>query len=154
SAGIVVDNPATLVSAGDLTQAGPILAALGFVLIVALAYRQVTGAVMIGILVITGISLLLGLSQTTGFVSTPPRLAPTFLELDILGAVHLGLDAVIFAFLSVDLFDTSGTLICVAQKADLVDKDGKLPRLGRALMADSTAIMFGSLLDSSTTTRY
>src|SRR5690606_10309347 len=83
SAGIVVDNPATLVSAGDLTQAGPILAALGFVLIVALAYRQVTGAVMIGILVITGISLLLGLSQTTGFVSTPPSLAPTFLELDI-----------------------------------------------------------------------
>ncbi|MDX9686034.1 NCS2 family permease [Halopseudomonas formosensis] len=154
SAGIVVDNPATLVSAGDLTQAGPILAALGFVLIVALAYRQVTGAVMIGILVITGISLLLGLSQTTGFVSTPPSLAPTFLELDIRGALDVGLVAVIFAFLFVDLFDTSGTLIGVAQKADLVDKDGKLPRLGRALMADSTATMFGSLLGTSTTTSY
>lgn len=154
SAGIVVDNPATLVSAGDLTQAGPILAALGFMLIVALAYHQVTGAVMIGILVITGISLLLGLSQTTGFVSTPPSLAPTFLELDIRGALDVGLVAVIFAFLFVDLFDTSGTLIGVAQKADLVDKDGKLPRLGRALMADSTATMFGSLLGTSTTTSY
>lgn len=154
SAGIVVDNPATLVSAGDLTQAGPFLAALGFMLIVALAYHQVTGAVMIGILVITGISLLLGLSQTTGFVSTPPSLAPTFLELDIRGALDVGLVAVIFAFLFVDLFDTSGTLIGVAQKADLVDKDGKLPRLGRALMADSTATMFGSLLGTSTTTSY
>ena len=154
SAGIVVDNPATLVGAGDMTQPGPLLAALGFMLIVALAYRRVTGAVMIGILVITGISLLLGLSQTTGFVSTPPSLAPTFLELDIRGALDVGLVAVIFAFLFVDLFDTSGTLIGVAQKADLVDKDGKLPRLGRALMADSTATMFGSLLGTSTTTSY
>ncbi|SFQ87891.1 putative MFS transporter, AGZA family, xanthine/uracil permease [Halopseudomonas formosensis] len=154
SAGIVVDNPATLVGAGDMTQPGPLLAALGFMLIVALAYRRVTGAVMIGILVITGISLLFGLTQATGFVSAPPSLAPTFLELDIRGALDVGLVAVIFAFLFVDLFDTSGTLIGVAQKADLVDKDGKLPRLGRALMADSTATMFGSLLGTSTTTSY
>lgn len=154
SAGIVVDNPATLVGAGDMTQPGPLLAALGFMLIVALAYRRVTGAVMIGILVITGISLLFGLTQATGFVSAPPSLAPTFLELDIRGALDVGLVAVIFAFLFVDLFDTSGTLIGVAQKADLVDRDGKLPRLGRALMADSTATMFGSLLGTSTTTSY
>lgn len=154
SAGIVVDNPATLVGAGDMTQPGPLLAALGFMLIVALAYRRVTGAVMIGILVITGISLLFGLTQATGFVSAPPSLAPTFLELDIRGALDVGLVAVIFAFLFVDLFDTSGTLIGVAQKADLVDKDGKLPCLGRALMADSTATMFGSLLGTSTTTSY
>ena len=154
SAGIVVDNPATLVGAGDMTQPGPLLAALGFMLIVALAYRRVTGAVMIGILAITGISLLFGLTQATGFVSAPPSLAPTFLELDIRGALDVGLVAVIFAFLFVDLFDTSGTLIGVAQKADLVDKDGKLPRLGRALMADSTATMFGSLLGTSTTTSY
>ncbi|MFA5676783.1 MAG: NCS2 family permease [Pseudomonas sp.] len=154
SAGIVVDNPATLVGAGDLTQPGPLLAALGFFLIVALTCRRVTGAVMIGILVITGISLVLGLSQTDGIMSAPPSLAPTFLELDIRGALDIGLVSVIFAFLFVDLFDTSGTLIGVAQKADLVDKDGKLPRLGRALMADSTATMFGSLLGTSTTTSY
>src|SRR5690554_653628 len=154
SAGIVVDNPATLVGAGDMTQPGPLLAALGFMLIVALAYRRVTGAVMIGILVITGISLLFGLTQATGVVSAPPSLAPTFMELDLRGALDVGLVSVIFAFLFVDLFDTSGTLIGVAQKAGLVDKDGKLPRLGRALMADSTATMAGSFMGTSTTTSY
>ena len=154
SAGIVVDNPATLVGAGDMTQPGPILAALGFMVIVALAYRRVTGAVMIGILLITGISLLAGLTRTDGLVSTPPSLAPTLLQLDIRGALDVGLVSVIFAFLFVDLFDTSGTLIGVAQKAGLVDEQGKLPRLGRALMADSSATMFGSLLGTSTTTSY
>src|SRR5690606_11069352 len=154
SAGIVVDNPATLVGAGDMTQPGPLLAALGFMLIVALAYRRVTGAVMIGILVITGISLLFGLTQATGFVSAPPSLAPTFLELDIRGALDLGLVAVICAFLFVDLFDTSGTLIGVAQVADLVRRGGRGPRRGRALLAASAATMFGSLLGTSTTTSY
>ena len=154
SAGIVVDNPATLVGAGDMTQPGPILAALGFVVIVALAYRQVTGAVMIGILLVTGVSLMLGLSTATGFVSTPPSLAPTLMQLDLRGALDVGLVSVIFAFLFVDLFDTSGTLIGVAQKAGLVDKDGKLPRLGRALMADSSATMAGAMLGTSTTTSY
>ena len=154
SAGIVVDNPATLVGAGDMTQPGPILASLGFAVIVALAYRRVTGAVMIGILLVTLISLALGLTSTTGFVSAPPSLTPTLLQLDIAGAMEVGLISVIFAFLFVDLFDTSGTLIGVAQKAGLVDQDGKLPRLGRALMADSTATMAGSILGTSTTTSY
>ncbi len=154
SAGIVVDNPATLVGAGDMTQPGPMLAALGFMVIVALAYRRVTGAVMIGILLVTGISLLAGFTRTDGLVSAPPSLAPTLLQLDIRGALDVGLVSVIFAFLFVDLFDTSGTLIGVAQKAGLVDEKGKLPRLGRALMADSSATMFGSLLGTSTTTSY
>ena len=154
SAGIVVDHPATLVGAGDMTQPAPLLAALGFVVIVALAYRQVTGAVMIGILLITGLSLLFGFTQADGIVSAPPSLAPTFMELDLRGALDVGLVSVIFAFLFVDLFDTSGTLIGVAQKAGLVDKNGKLPRLGRALMADSTATMAGSLMGTSTTTSY
>src|SRR5690554_2401869 len=95
SAGIVVDHPATLVGAGDMTQPGPILAALGFIVIVALAYRRVTGAVMIGILLVTGISLLAGFTRTDGLVSAPPSLAPTFLELDIRGALDVGLVAVI-----------------------------------------------------------
>lgn len=154
SAGIVVDNPATLVGAGDMTLPGPLLASLGFAVIVALAYRRVTGAVMIGILLVTLISLALGLTSADGFVSAPPSLAPTLLQLDIKGALEVGLISVIFAFLFVDLFDTSGTLIGVAQKAGLVDKDGNLPRLGRALMADSTATMAGSLMGTSTTTSY
>ena len=149
NAGLVVDHPATLV-----TQPAPLLAGLGFAIIVALAYRQVTGAVMIGILVITAISLLAGFTQATGIVSTPPSLAPTFLELDIRGAMEIGMLSVIFAFLFVDLFDTSGTLIGVAQRANLVEPDGKLPRLGRALMADSTATMAGAAMGTSTTTSY
>ncbi|WP_150303161.1 NCS2 family permease [Pseudomonas saliphila] len=154
NAGFVVDHPATLLTLGDLGQPAPLLAALGFAVIVALAYRKVTGAVMIGILLVTGISLLTGLSQTNGLMSAPPSLAPTFMELDLRGALDIGLVSVIFAFLFVDLFDTSGTLIGVAQRAKLVDENGNLPRLGRALMADSTATMAGAMLGTSTTTSY
>jgi adenine/guanine/hypoxanthine permease len=154
NAGLVVDHPATLVTLGDLTQPAPLLAGLGFAVIVALAYRRVTGAVMIGILLITLICLALGLTQADGVMSAPPSLGPTFLELDIRGALEVGLISVIFAFLFVDLFDTSGTLIGVAQKANLVDKEGRMPRLGRALLADSGATMAGAALGTSTTTSY
>ncbi|QSL91099.1 NCS2 family permease [Ectopseudomonas toyotomiensis] len=154
NAGIVVDHPATLVSLGDMSKGGALLACLGFFVIAALAYRKVTGAVMIGILLVTGLSIVLGLSELQGVVSMPPSLMPTLLQLDIAGALDIGLISVIFAFLFVDLFDTSGTLVGVAQKADLLDKDGKMPRLGRALLADSTATMAGAALGTSTTTSY
>ena len=152
--GIVVDHPATLVALGDLAQPGPLLAGLGFVLIVALVHHRVTGAVMLGILAVTGASLALGLTHLNGLVAPPPSLLPTLLQLDIAGALDVGLVSVIFAFLFVDLFDTSGTLIGVAQKAGLVGPDGKLPRLGRALLADSTATMAGAVLGTSTTTSF
>jgi len=152
--GIVVDHPATLLALGDLARPGPLLAGLGFVLIVALVHHRVTGAVMLGILAVTGLSLALGLTELHGVVSLPPSLAPTLLQLDIAGALDVGLISVIFAFLFVDLFDTSGTLIGVAQKAGLVGPDGKLPRLGRALLADSTATMAGAALGTSTTTSF
>ena len=154
NAGIVVDHPATLVGLGDLSKGGALLACLGFFVIAALAYRKVTGAVMIGILLVTGLSIALGLSELPGVISMPPSLMPTLLQLDIAGALDIGLISVIFAFLFVDLFDTSGTLVGVAQKADLLDKDGKMPRLGRALLADSTATMAGAALGTSTTTSY
>jgi AGZA family xanthine/uracil permease-like MFS transporter len=104
--------------------------------------------------VVTALSIALGLSRLDGVVSLPPSIMPTLLQLDIMGALDIGLVSVIFAFLFVDLFDTSGTLVGVAQKADMLDKDGKLPRLGRALMADSTATMAGAALGTSTTTSY
>lgn len=154
NAGIVVDNPATLIGMGDLTKPAPILATLGFILIVALEARSVTGAVLIGILVVTAIAILLGVTQLGGVVSMPPSLAPTFLQLDIKGALDIGLVSVIFAFLFVDLFDNSGTLIGVAKRAGLMGKDGHMPKMGRALIADSTAAMGGSLLGTSTTTSY
>jgi len=110
--------------------------------------------VLISILVVTGLSILLGVSQFGGVVSMPPSLAPTFMQLDIAGALDVGLISVIFAFLFVDLFDNSGTLIAVAKKAGLMRKDGHLPKMGRALIADSTAALGGSLLGTSTTTSY
>lgn len=152
--GIVIANQATLVGMGDLAKPEPLLAILGFILIVALEARRVTGAVMIGILVVTFISIAIGVSKFGGVVSMPPSLAPTFLQLDIKGALDIGLVSVIFAFLFVDLFDNSGTLIGVAKRAGLMGKDGHMPKMGRALIADSTAAMFGSLLGTSTTTSY
>ncbi len=154
NAGIVVDNPATLVTIGDMTSWGAIMACLGFVLIAALFYKQVTGSVMIGILLITALSVFAGQVEMSGIVSTPPSLAPTLAQLDIAAAFEVGLIAIIFSFLFVDLFDTSGTLIAVAQKGNLLDKENKLPRLGRALMADSSATMAGAFMGTSTTTSY
>ncbi len=154
NADIVVAHPATLVGLGDLSQHSPILAALGFMIIVTLSYRKVTGAVMIGILLVTVVSILLGFSQLDGMVSVPPSLAPTLMQLDIAGALDVGLISVIFAFLFVDLFDTSGTLIGVSQRAGLVDEKGQMPKLGRALLADSTATMAGACMGTSTTTSY
>ena len=153
-AGLVIANPATLVGLGDLTSPGPLLAILGFFLIVALEARRVTGAVMIGILVVTAIAIALGVTPFGGILSMPPSMAPTFLQLDIMGALDVGMISVIFAFLFVDLFDNTGTLIGVAKRAGLMSKDGHLPKMGRALIADSAAAMGGSLLGTSTTTSY
>ncbi|MRI32194.1 guanine permease [Endozoicomonas sp. OPT23] len=154
NAGIIVDNPATLVTLGDMSSWSAIMTSLGFVLIVALYHRNVTGSVMIGILAVTVISLIAGEIQYNGMVSMPPSVAPTFLQLDIMGALEIGMLSIIFSFLFVDLFDTSGTLVAVAQRGNLLDKDGKFPRLGRALMADSVASMAGAGLGTSTTTSY
>ena len=153
-AGLVIANPATLVGLGDLTSPGPLLAILGFFLIVALEAKRVTGAVMIGILVVTAIAIAIGITPFAGILSMPPSIAPTFLQLDIIGALDVGMISVIFAFLCVDLFDNTGTLIAVAKRAGLMSKDGHLPKMGRALLADSTAAMSGSLLGTSTTTSF
>ncbi|HMW16447.1 MAG TPA: NCS2 family permease [Accumulibacter sp.] len=154
SAGLVVANPATLVGLGDLESPQARLAILGFVLIVVLEARRITGAVMIGILTITALAVVLGLVSFNGLVSLPPSLAPTWLQLDIRGALDIGMLSIVFAFLFVDLFDNTGTLIAVAKRAGLMRSDGHLPKMGRALIADSTAALAGSLLGTSTTTSY
>lgn len=154
AAGIVVDHPATLVTAGDLTKGTTILAALGFVLMVALDRYGIRGGIMISILAVTVVSILLGYSKFEGIVSAPPDPSPVLLQLDIAGALDVGLIAIIFAFLFVDMFDNSGTLIGIAHRAGMLDKDGKVPRLGRALIVDSSAAMAGAALGTSTTTSY
>ena len=154
NAGIVVDHPATLLALGTITAPEPALAAAGFFLIVALDHRRVPGAIIIGILLVTVAAILLGVSPFKGIASAPPSLAPTLLQLDLAGALEIGLLTVVFAFLFVDLFDTAGTLVGIAYRAGLLLPDGRLPRLGRALLADSTATIVGATLGTSTTTSY
>ncbi|GEA49311.1 adenine permease [Vibrio inusitatus NBRC 102082] len=154
NAGIVVDNPATFVSLGDITSLNAILAAVGFFITIALVHRGVRGAVMIAILCVTVLGLIFGDVQYNGLMSAPPSLAPTFMQLDFAGVFEVGMISVIFAFLFVDLFDTAGTLVGVATKANLIKEDGKLPRLNKALLADSTATSVGALLGTSNTTSY
>ncbi len=154
NAGIVVDNPATLVGLGDMTAHTTGLAVLGFVAMVALDRLKVPGAIIIAILGVSIVGMILGESEFGGIVSAPPSIAPTFLQMDILGALEASLWGVIFAFLFVDLFDTAGTLVGVAHRAGLLDAQGRLPRLRNALLADSVATVAGAAMGTSTTTSY
>ena len=154
SSGVIVNHEATLVGLGDMTSFGPAMAAVGFIVIIALSYKKVPGAVTIGILLVALVSLLTGNTQFTGIISAPPSIAPTLMQLDIAGAFDVSMISVIFAFLFVDLFDTAGTLIATTQQAGLVDKDGKVKNMGKAMFADSTATVAGTLLGTSSTTSY
>jgi AGZA family xanthine/uracil permease-like MFS transporter len=154
NAGIVVASPETLVTLGDLKAAPAVLAAAGFLAIVALDARNVPGAIIIAVLGVTAIGIAFGVSPFAGVVSLPPSLAPTLLKLDLMGAFDIGLVTIVFAFFFVDLFDNTGTLVGVAYRAGLVDRDGKVKRLGRAFLADSLATMAGALLGTSTVTSY
>ncbi|ELA08637.1 xanthine/uracil/vitamin C permease [Moraxella macacae 0408225] len=154
NAGIIVANPATFVSMGKITDFAPAMAILSFFLIVVFVQRKISAAVMLSILIVTVISLMTGHAQYQGLVSAPPSIAPTFMQLDIAGALDVGMVSVIFAFLFVVLFDTSGTLIGVTKKAGLMKDDGNIPNLGKALFADSVAAVAGSLLGTSSVTSY
>lgn len=154
NAGIVIDHPATLVTLGDLTTPGAILACVGFVVMVALEQRRVPGAIIVTILLVTALGVVLGVTEPGGIVSLPPSLAPTFLQLDIAGALEVGFLTIVFAFLFVDLFDNAGTLVGVAHRAGLLDKDGRLPGVGRVLISDAGAPMIGAVLGTSTVTSY
>ncbi len=154
NAGIVVGDKATLVTHGDLKSWPVVMAVLGFALIVALEYRRVMGGVIIGILVVTAVSIIAGHQKLEGIFAMPPSIAPVFLQMDLVGAFHKGLVIVIFAFLFVDLFDNTGTLIALAQRGGFMQPDGTVPRLHRALMSDSAAAMIGAALGTSTTTSY
>ncbi|CAJ0719689.1 Adenine permease AdeP [Ralstonia edaphis] len=152
-AGLIVGNPATLVTLGDVHQPSVILAVIGFFVIVALDHLRVKGAILIGILAVTAASFFFAGNTFHGVVSMPPSLAPTLMQLDIMGALSVGILNVVLVFFLVELFDATGTLMGVANRAGLL-KQGKMDRLNKALLADSTAIMAGSLLGTSSTTAY
>ena len=154
TSGIVVDNPATLVGLGNLKDPKVLLAVFGILLTAGLYVRKITGSVIISILTITIISIATGLSEFNGVFSMPPSIAPTFMQLEIPDLFSVSTLALVVSLLLLDLFDTSGTLIAATERAGLVDKNGKLPRLKQTLLADSTSTMIGSFLGTSTVTTY
>ena len=160
--GIIIGSEATLVKMGNIYVENNgvkvpnwpvLLALLGFVLTIALDYFRVRGAIILSIFAITAIALALGLTEFHGVVDAVPSIAPTFMQMDFNGLFNGSMIAVIFVFFLVDLFDSTGTLVGVSHRAGLL-QDGKLPRLKKALFADSTAIVAGAALGTSSTTPY
>ena len=154
SGGIIITNDATLLALGDFSKIETLLAALGFLIIAALSIRKIPGAIIIGILIITMIAIAADLIKFNGVISSPPSIAPTLLKLDILGALNIGMLTVIMSFLFVNLFDTTGTLVGVATRANLLDENGEAENLDKALKADSGASIFGTFFGCSPVTSY
>lgn len=154
SGGIIVSNNATFLSLGNFLEIETLLSGLGFLLIAVLAVRNVSGAIIIGVLSITLLGVVLNLVQFQGFVAYPPDISPIFMQLDILGALDLAMISVIMSFLFVNLFDTAGTLMGVATRAKLIDESGEVVNLERALKADSSSSVIGSFLGCAPVTSY
>lgn len=152
-AGIIVKNPSTALSLGNFTENYVILSITGIIIMFFLVVRKIKGAILWGIIITAIIGIPMGIVKFHGVVSAPPSLSPTFLKLDILGALRWEYITPILVLFLLDFFDTVGTLIAVGSHAGLV-KDGKLPRAGKALMADAVGTVFGSLLGTSTITSY
>ncbi len=163
NAGVVVDHPATLLTLGDLTAAGPLLFAVGLVLTAALLALKIRVAILAGIVVTAGLAIVSGASVyagqpfagfSEGLVRAPVWPTDLFGALDLGGAAGLGLLGVVFIFFFVDLFDTAGTLVGLSEKAGLTDAEGRLPGASRAFTADAIATTAGAVLGTSTTTSY
>ncbi|MGZ2746833.1 NCS2 family permease [Burkholderia stagnalis] len=153
TSGVIVGSPATLVTLGDLHKPTTILSIIGFFTIVTLDHLRVRGAILIGILGVTILSFFFGGNQFHGVFSAPPSIDATLFKLDIGAALSTGVINVILVFFLVELFDATGTLMGVANRAGLL-VHGKMDRLNKALLADSTAIVAGSVLGTSSTTAY
>ena len=154
SGGLIVSNEATFLSLGNFAQIETLLSALGFLIISILAVRKVPGAIILGVLIITLIGIIFELIEFNGLVSIPPNIAPIFLKMDILGALDVAMISIIFSFLFVNLFDTAGTLLGVANRANLVDKNGEIIDIDKALKADSSSSVIGAFFGCSPVTSY
>ena len=152
--GIIVANGATFLSLGDFTNPSTLLAGLSFLLISILSIRKIPGAIIIGILTVTLISIFLNLVEFEGVFALPPDVTPVFMELDIIGALDVAMISVIVSFLFVNLFDTAGTLFGVATRANLVQESGNIIDLDKALKVDSSSSVFGSFLGCAPVTSY
>jgi AGZA family xanthine/uracil permease-like MFS transporter len=154
NAGLVVGDPQTLVTLGNIRNPTTALALCGLILMVALEVRKVRAAILIGVLTVTGVAWALGLTHWTPAPGGFHALALTAFKLDIRGALNTGLLEIVFVFFFVDLFDNLGTLVAVTKRAGLLAADHSIPRLNHILLADATATIFGSLTGTSTVTSY
>jgi len=154
NAGLVVSDPATFVSLGNVRNPTTALALFGLIFMVALEIKKIRGSILIGVLSVTGIAWALGLVHWKSDGGGFHALGETFLQLDIRGALSKGLLEIIFVFFFVDLFDNLGTLVAVSKRAGLIASDHSIPRLNRILFADASATVFGSLTGTSTVTSY
>ncbi len=156
SGGIIVSNDATFVSLGNITGGTGLLAAIGILITGVLVIKNVMGAMLIGILVTTGIGIFMGLTHYQGIFSMPPSMSSLFLQLETDPNVIFSIDmlVVVFTFLFIDIFDTLGTLVSVESKAGMISADGKVKRLNEAFMADAIGTTAGALCGSSTVTTY
>lgn len=151
--GIVVDSPGGLVALGDLTSRPVLLVLFGLALTAVLLVVRFPGAILAGILATAALGVPLGIVKYHGVMAPVPSLAPTFLQLDIVGALKTGLLSVVFVFLLLDVFDAIGTLIGVGGAGGFL-KDGKLPRADKAMLADAAGTVGGVLLGTSTVSSY
>lgn len=154
NAGIVVANPDTLVAVGNLTSHSVLLGALGFFIIAVLASRNIHAAVLVSIVVTTLIGWALGDVHYSGVFSMPPSVTSVVGQVDLAGALNIGMAGIIFSFMLVNLFDSSGTLIGVTDKAGLADHKGKFPRMKQALYVDSISSVAGAFIGTSSVTAY
>ena len=153
NANLVVANPATFVSLGSFGNHEAQLACVGLAIILILMTRKVTGAILIGVVATTLLGIFRGMATWPAHILSWPHPSATWLKLDLRGALHLGLLEIVFVFLFVDLFDNVGTLLGVCEQGGFV-KDGKIPRVGRALVSDAIGTVFGALTGTSTVTSY
>ena len=154
SAGVVVNNEATLVALGDITSGSALLALIGLVITGFLYAKRVPGAILIGILVTMLIGIPMGVTEFRGVISHPESIAPIFCKFEFHNILSLDMLVVVFTFLFIDMFDTVGTLVGVCTKAGMVDEKGNINRIKEAFMADSIATTCGAMLGTSTTTTY
>jgi AGZA family xanthine/uracil permease-like MFS transporter len=153
NANLVVANPATFVSLGSFSNREAQLACIGLAIMLILMARKITGAILIGVIATTVLGILRGMATWPAAIFSLPHPSATLLQLDLRGAMHLGLLEIIFVFLFVDLFDNVGTLVGVCEQGGFV-KNGKIPRVGRALVSDAVGTVFGALTGTSTVTSY
>ncbi len=152
--GLIVSNDATFLSLGDFTNIETLLAALGFLIICSLSVRNIPGAILIGVILITVCSIFLELIEFGGLVSMPPSIAPTLMKMDVMGALDVAMLSVVMSFLFVNLFDTAGTLLGVATRAKIIDEHGNAKNFDKALKADSGSSIFGTFFGCSPVTSY